>query len=399
MMIKLMLHSMNASSSSSRTSHDLWATLVHIASQTLSKPLLYLVRKQYFPLFTGGEDIEHCMRIAKFYCEHGIKLTIDNSTEEGNSPEVYARNLALKKQLVDVSATNMPRAVSFVSVKPTSLSCPVLLEAMSEILEKERPLDGDPTPFMTEEQLNELQRTIDSLYEICAHAKQHNMSVWLDAEQYSRQPGINYVSRRLMQRVNTSTDRIYLYNTYQCYLRDALDWIAFDVEHAKLNGYLCGIKLVRGAYLEYESAKAKRENRQNPILASKRDTDDAYDAAVQYIMNEMTESYGSVGVSICSHNRHSLELATKTMQRLGINRDDKKVIFAQLNGMVDNLTFALAYAGYNAYKLLPYGSFEDVWPFLMRRFEENSEILNGSQQEKSLYYSEIKRRLKSLIPF
>ena len=114
-------------------------------------------------------------------------------------------------------------------------------------------------------------------------------------------------------------------------------------------------------------------------------------------MYQIVESYGNVGIAVCTHNRESLKNATKQMQRLGIERDDPSVVTAQLNGMVDNLTYALGYTGYNALKLIPYGDFEDVWPFLMRRFEENSQILNGSQQERALYGIEIKRRLKSLV--
>lgn len=119
--------------------------------------------------------------------------------------------------------------------------------------------------------------------------------------------------------------------------------------------------------------------------------------AVNYVMEQIVESYGNVGIAVCTHNRESLQNATETMSRLGIERDDNNVVTAQLNGMVDNLTFALGYSGYNALKLIPYGAFEDVWPFLMRRFEENSQILNGSQQEKALYGIEIKRRLSALI--
>ena len=114
-------------------------------------------------------------------------------------------------------------------------------------------------------------------------------------------------------------------------------------------------------------------------------------------MNAQVESYGSVGIAVCTHNRESVENLTRTMQQCGIQRDDPFVFTAQLNGMVDNLTYSLGYSGYNALKLIPYGSFDDVWPFLMRRFEENSQILNGSQQERKLYGSEIKRRFAAMI--
>eukprot|EP00484_Ammonia_sp_Unknown_P001149 CAMPEP_0197023252 /NCGR_PEP_ID=MMETSP1384-20130603/4002_1 /TAXON_ID=29189 /ORGANISM="Ammonia sp." /LENGTH=549 /DNA_ID=CAMNT_0042451445 /DNA_START=51 /DNA_END=1700 /DNA_ORIENTATION=+ len=376
------------------------AAILGIVGNVVAKPINYIVRKQYFPLFTGGENIRQCIQIAKKYNENNIRLIIDNSTEEGNSHAVFERNLNAKKELVDVSHDNLSRSVMYMAMKMTSCCSPTLLEQMTHILRTEQPLDRDPTPFMNDEQLKELEYTLSNLLQICQHAKDHGIGVWLDAEQYSRQMAMNYVSRRLQQELNHKhDDKIYLFNTYQCYLKDAPDWIAFDIEHAKLNGYTCGVKLVRGAYMDYERQEAVKAKREDPIQASKDATDRAYNAAISYVMHEIVEAYGNVGIAVCTHNRESLVHATSTMEKLGIERDDNSVVMAQLCGMVDNLTYALGYGGYNALKLMPYGEFNDVWPYLMRRFEENSQIMNGLQQERSLYSTELKRRFRSLIPF
>eukprot|EP01083_Nonionella_stella_P214220 772005_1 len=228
------------------------------------------------------------------------------------------------------------------AIKMTALSSPKLLEDMTYILNINAPINRDPTPYMTDEQLNELDITINTLTDICQYAKDRNIGVWLDAEQYSRQNGMNYLSRRLMQIINKNNEKkIYLYNTYQCYLQESHDWIAFDIEHAKENEYQCGIKLVRGAYMDHESEMAMNEKRPNPIHKAKSDTDESYDRAVNYVMEQIVKYYGNVGIAICTHNRESLQNATEQMKRLGIERDDPYVYTAQLNGMVDNLTYSL----------------------------------------------------------
>ena len=102
----------------------------------------------------------------------------------------------------------------------TAVSSPTLLQEMTTILNTENAFDRDPTPFMNEAQLNELDYTLSNLTEICQYAKDR-IGVWLDAEQYARQPAMNYLSRRLMPIINTQQNQIYLYNTYQCYLKDA----------------------------------------------------------------------------------------------------------------------------------------------------------------------------------
>ena len=83
------------------------------------------------------------------------------------------------------------------AIKMTALSSPTLLEEMTTILNKEKPSDRDPTPFMTEKQLKELDYTLSNLTEICQYSKDRGIGVWLDAEQYARQPAMNYLSRRV----------------------------------------------------------------------------------------------------------------------------------------------------------------------------------------------------------
>jgi len=298
--------------------------------------------------------------------------------------------------LVDVSHEKLRKSVVFMALKMTALCPAELLEEITVILNTENPNDRDPIPFLNEVQLELLDETLSTLIDVCQYAKDRGIGVWLDAEQYSRQPAVNYLSRRLMAAMNTD-GKIYLYNTYQCYLKDAHDWISFDVEHAKQHGYACGVKLVRGAYFDYEAKVAAMEGRSSPVRDSKDETDEAYNGAVNYVMGQIVSSYGNVGIAVCTHNRGSLENAIECMDQYGIPRDDKYVMTAQLNGMVDNLTYSLGYSGYNALKLMPYGDFQDVWPYLMRRLEENSSILNGSQQERAFYTQELKRRMKAII--
>ena len=99
---------------------------------------------------------------------------------------------------------------------------------------------------------------------------------------------------------------------------------------------------------------AQQEGHDSPVREGKAKTDRAYDEAVRYVLREMVAKYGSVALALCTHNRASLEAATASMEQLGIARDNKYVVTAQLKGMVDNLTHAFGNSGLQ-------------WPFLMRR--------------------------------
>ena len=67
--------------------------------------------------------------------------------------------------------------------------------------------------------------------------------------------------------------------------------------------------------------------------------------------------------------------------RKKINPRDGKVFFGQLLGMADNLTFPLGLNNYQAYKYVPYGPIEEVVPYLVRRAQENKDMMNQTKGE------------------
>ena len=74
---------------------------------------------------------------------------------------------------------------------------------------------------------------------------------------------------------------------------------------------------------------------------------------------------------------------------------DKKhphLLFAQLYGMSDNLTYNLANYGFRAAKYMVYGSVREVVPYLIRRAEENSSVTGDMTREHKFVVTELKRR-------
>ena len=93
------------------------------------------------------------------------------------------------------------------------------------------------------------------------------------------------------------------------------------------------------------------------------------------------------------HTHWDQYLNTKQlMEEHKIARNDKRVWFSQLLGMSDNISFNLAYLGYNVAKYIPYGPVNHVLPYLLRRAEENTSVKGQSGRELSLITNELKRR-------
>ena len=95
------------------------------------------------------------------------------------------------------------------------------------------------------------------------------------------------------------------------------------------------------------------------------------------------------------------------MKELGVESHTDSVVFGQLMGMCDHVTFqlgkylqcyralhrTLGSLGYMAFKYMPYGPVQEVLPYLQRRAHENKGFLKGAMQERHLITSELKRRL------
>lgn len=56
------------------------------------------------------------------------------------------------------------------------------------------------------------------------------------------------------------------------------------------------------------------------------------------------------------------------------------------------MSYSLGAQGYGVYKYVPYGPLREVLPYLIRRAEENGDMLGGAQKERRLIAQELKRR-------
>ncbi len=61
-------------------------------------------------------------------------------------------------------------------------------------------------------------------------------------------------------------------------------------------------------------------------------------------------------------------------------------------GMADHLTYGLAANGYTAFKYTPFGPVNEVIPYLLRRAQENSDLMGGVGVEIRMIRREILRR-------
>ncbi|XP_059611661.1 proline dehydrogenase 1, mitochondrial isoform X2 [Phlebotomus argentipes] len=249
-------------------------------------------------------------------------------------------------------------------------------------------------PPKEEEMFRNMIRRVNTIVKT---AEELDVRIMIDAEQTYFQPAISRITLEMMRKYNTK--KAIVFNTYQCYLNNAFQEVTTDLEQAKRQNFYFGAKLVRGAYIEQERARAEALGYPDPTNPNFEATTEMYHKTLTECLRrikklkESGEDAKKIGIMVASHNEDTVRFAIEKMNEIGILPEDKVICFGQLLGMCDYITFPLGQAGYSAYKYIPYGPVKEVLPYLSRRAQENKGVLKKIKKEKQLLRSEIIRRL------
>ena len=88
---------------------------------------------------------------------------------------------------------------------------------------------------------------------------------------------------KMMEQFNLG--KVVVYNTIQLYRSDRLSFLSESLQAAEKSGYIAGLKLVRGAYMEKERDRAEELGYSSPIHGSKEATDEAYNTALRFCID------------------------------------------------------------------------------------------------------------------
>ncbi len=152
----------------------------------------------------------------------------------------------------------------------------------------------------------------------------------------------------------------------QAYLRDADRDLERLLAWARDRARPFHLRLVKGAYWDYETVIAAQEGWPVPVFTHKPDTDAMYEKLTRVMLSEPEH----VRPAFASHNARSLAVAIETARELGLAPNAFEI--QMLHGMGDPIKAAVRGMGLRLREYAPVGELIPGMAYLVRRLLENT---------------------------
>jgi proline dehydrogenase len=335
-------------------------------------PIKGIIKATIFKHFCGGETIGECEHTIQQLAIGNVGTILDYSVEGEEEEAVF--DFTCEEIIRTIERAAGDKRIPITVFKVTGIGRFGLLEKL------------DAKQTLTDAETAEYAKVKQRCERICRTAFDRNVPIMVDAEETWIQATIDELAMDMMRLFNK--EKIIVYNTYQMYRHDKLADLKADHLIAKATGFILGVKMVRGAYMEKERKRAAEMGYPSPIQPDKASSDRDYNESLKYCMAHINE----IAIVCGTHNEESSRILAKLLDEHQVAHNHPHVYFAQLLGMSDNLSFNLSDAGYNVAKYVPYGPIKAVMPYLFRRAQENTSIAGQTSRELGLIIKEKKRR-------
>jgi RHH-type proline utilization regulon transcriptional repressor/proline dehydrogenase/delta 1-pyrroline-5-carboxylate dehydrogenase len=152
----------------------------------------------------------------------------------------------------------------------------------------------------------------------------------------------------------------------QAYLADAEEDLMDLLDWARKRGTRFAVRLVKGAYWDFEKIKSRQNGWACPVFLQKPESDRNFEVLTRILL----ENESIVTAAFGSHNVRSIAHAQAVADELGIDRS--RFEFQLLYGMAGPIKRALVEMGYRVREYCPVGELLPGMSYLVRRLLENT---------------------------
>lgn len=290
--------------------------------------------------FIIGDTIEKVKKALVGLERENFKFTVDILGEaivnEQEANDYYEKISVLISELASFKDPN-------ISIKITSLSS------------KLNHLDPDYSVDLLKERLMPLIR----------HAKKHNVFINFDMESHASLEIINQLFVSIAKE-QEFIDWPKLGIVAQAYLKESPQHVISYIELAKKRMTPITIRLVKGAYWDYEIIHSQQTGIKPKVFLQKPQTDDNY----EYLTKMLLDNISITNPAFASHNIRSLSHALCYAESKQIPQN--KYELQMLYGMADEEKKVFSNHGYNVRIYCPMGEMIAGMAYLVRRLLENT---------------------------
>ncbi|MBT1072942.1 L-glutamate gamma-semialdehyde dehydrogenase [Pelotalea chapellei] len=228
-----------------------------------------------------------------------------------------------------------------IAVKPTALFC----------LANPQDFEGSVVAIMAR-----MERILIKTMEL-------NGFLCIDMESYRHKEIILEVYRRLRLKYR---DYPHLGIVLQAYLKDTDKDLADLLAWARQQKVMLSVRLVKGAYWDYETVKAKQNDWEIPVWTIKAESDAAFERQSRMIL----ENHDICHFACASHNIRSISAVLEIAKELGV--PDERYEFQVLYGMAEPVRKGILKVAGRVRLYCPYGDMVPGMGYLVRRLLENT---------------------------
>ncbi|MBN1946280.1 MAG: proline dehydrogenase family protein [Bradymonadales bacterium] len=329
--------------------------------------------------FIAGKDPESALGVITKMREQGIGFTMDllgeKTVSEVEALQYQRRNLELVEHLATRTAEWAPHPIidrdASGSIPKVNVSIKV-----STLYSQWDPVDPE----------HSAQVFFQRLKPIFLKAKEHGVSVMLDLEHYALKE-ITYRTFDLLLSDPELAEGPDTGVVVQAYLLDSREDVERLLKRSKKLRRPINIRLVKGAYWDYETVVAQQNGWRVPVFQEKAATDQNYETLTDLLL----KAQGQVKLAIASHNVRSIAHAMARAEDLGLPKDALE--FQTLFGMAEPIKKSLVAMGYRVRDYTTVGELIPGMAYLVRRLLENTS--NEGFLRSSFVEAESRERLLS----
>lgn len=307
--------------------------------------------------FIAGTNVPEAIRAVGELRRRSLAFTIDllgEATITEEEAEFYQRQYFDLLNGLEV-VNNWPRinlidTDAFGGIPPVNVSV-----KLSSLYSQFDPIAPEATSAAVRERLRPILKL----------AREKGAFVNFDMEQYSYKA----ITLRIFREILTEDDFIDWPDVgiaIQAYLKETPDDLAELLHWAERRGTPVAVRLVKGAYWDFETIVAEMYGWPIPVFQRKWETDANYELCSRLLIDNHTVLRPAFG----SHNVRSLAHALAYAEERGLPA--RSIEFQALYGMADPIADALASLGQRVRMYTPYGQLLPGMAYLVRRLLENT---------------------------